>query len=439
MSDEAKKTYKVERLYQDQLERKLIKTGLTLEEAKAHCQDPETSSSTCTNNTEPPERGSWFDSYDVEGEPEKGSTELAQRLESLSDKGMLSIDKSSFAKSTAAKPPSAEFKMPERAKANLGAIWSDHELTRIGVAGWEQTYKLGYSDERAISVAASMAEAWSGDAAANGVLIDDSRKHIFQSIAAFAAKWAVHAFQRIVTTHTYAAALMCSDADREALEDIEIQWKAFMVLVPNGLLAYRDEEHQTECEYNRILVATFDERAVLILVNQSGGFSGNRLIVQLGHNLADLLEVKEVGLVGTISSDGMEPVTKQRVQRVVMMAKRLVTGLLLSLQHQDNFKSKNVPARTGKPGRDNAEPAHRVVMIGKPLNIDCRPAARDFIANGSPKRKNAPPAVQSVVRGHHKRQVIGVGRKLRKVIWVQPYWKGPEGAPILTRPKKVGS
>ncbi len=40
-----------------------IKKGLTLEEAQAHCQDPETSGSTCSNLSK---RGDWFDSYTEE-------------------------------------------------------------------------------------------------------------------------------------------------------------------------------------------------------------------------------------------------------------------------------------------------------------------------------------------------------------------------------------
>lgn len=27
----------------------------------------------------------------------------------------------------------------------------------------------------------------------------------------------------------------------------------------------------------------------------------------------------------------------------------------------------------------------------------------------------------------------------RKVIWIEPYWRGPEEAPILARPFKVGT
>jgi len=62
-------TYKAIRHFRDSGRRFTIKTGLTLEEAQAHCQDPETSSSTCT--TEQGKRrtsrsGPWFDGYTEE-------------------------------------------------------------------------------------------------------------------------------------------------------------------------------------------------------------------------------------------------------------------------------------------------------------------------------------------------------------------------------------
>lgn len=40
-----------------------VKKGLTLEEAQAHCTDPETSGSTCSDLSK---RGDWFDSYTEE-------------------------------------------------------------------------------------------------------------------------------------------------------------------------------------------------------------------------------------------------------------------------------------------------------------------------------------------------------------------------------------
>ena len=47
--------------------RRAIKSGLTLEEAQAHCRNPETSSSTCTTaeRIRYTERvGPWFDGYE---------------------------------------------------------------------------------------------------------------------------------------------------------------------------------------------------------------------------------------------------------------------------------------------------------------------------------------------------------------------------------------
>ena len=49
--------------------REIIRTGLTLEEAQAHCKDPETSSSTATNDIarqRTAKLGPWFDGYDEE-------------------------------------------------------------------------------------------------------------------------------------------------------------------------------------------------------------------------------------------------------------------------------------------------------------------------------------------------------------------------------------
>ena len=65
-----KMTYKITRIYSDENRRERTLTrGLTLGEAQKHCNDPETSSSTCTS----PEKirytrkvGPWFDGYRVD-------------------------------------------------------------------------------------------------------------------------------------------------------------------------------------------------------------------------------------------------------------------------------------------------------------------------------------------------------------------------------------
>ena len=62
--------YKIIRMYFEDVKPKVIKRGLSLEEAQAHCSDKETSSSTCTlpkNKKHTEKYGMWFDGYEQDG------------------------------------------------------------------------------------------------------------------------------------------------------------------------------------------------------------------------------------------------------------------------------------------------------------------------------------------------------------------------------------
>lgn len=62
-------TYCIVRMYSPRPVRRTIKRGLTLEQAKAHCSSPETSSSTSTNAKVRREHEAgrrWFDGYSKE-------------------------------------------------------------------------------------------------------------------------------------------------------------------------------------------------------------------------------------------------------------------------------------------------------------------------------------------------------------------------------------
>jgi hypothetical protein len=54
-------TYNIIRFYRDDRPNRVIAGGVTLEEARAHCNDPESSSRTATA---PDEDGDWFDGYE---------------------------------------------------------------------------------------------------------------------------------------------------------------------------------------------------------------------------------------------------------------------------------------------------------------------------------------------------------------------------------------
>lgn len=68
-------SYSIVRFYQDsKRDTVVLETGLTLEEAQAHCQDPETSSKTATRLeaiSHTRECGPWFDGYREENRPRR--------------------------------------------------------------------------------------------------------------------------------------------------------------------------------------------------------------------------------------------------------------------------------------------------------------------------------------------------------------------------------
>jgi|AP12_2_1047962.scaffolds.fasta_scaffold183163_3 hypothetical protein len=60
--------YNIVRFYRDSsIRRRIIRERVTLDEAQAHCSDPETSSSTCKlswNRRRTRLHGAWFDGYE---------------------------------------------------------------------------------------------------------------------------------------------------------------------------------------------------------------------------------------------------------------------------------------------------------------------------------------------------------------------------------------
>lgn len=287
----------------------------------------------------------------------------------------------------------------------------DRMMMRFGASVWKETYAKGLSEEATREyIEATFA----------------SKNSFFRLQARFATSWAVQSFQRISTSHTFAAALMSSDANEDALSTIEPQWRAFMVIVPNNILVCEDADGIRR-EFTRIVVHTYKDSAEMALVDLTGiTGSGNEWIASYSRpTLVELL------------TQAGNPATQ--IGRMWIMGARLVAGLLLSLQHRENFKDRYYPYKPGKPGRQSEEPAHRDVIVGRPIKVDCRASVARYIEHGVGNKsgKHAPPTVQVLVRGHYRRQVCGVGRSERKVIWIEPFWRGPDDAPILARTKHV--
>ena len=316
-----------------------------------------------------------------------------------------------IAPSSAGMPDRAEFRSLDNPAKALP--YSDHALMRHGRELWELTYKAEKSNEEVRdTVMAATGEVRAA--------LTDHKQSWSTDVSIFAAKWAVHAFQRLMTSHTFAAALMCSDVQAEVLEGIEPQWDAFLVLVPNGMLLAGG------FEFSRVLVATYTFGAWLGLLAPDG--DGFRLLVDDAAGLPQLLASGE--------DEWAHP--DSATQRCLVLAKRLVAGLLLNLQDSATHKVRKVEARAKGKGRE-AEPEHRIVTIGTPLEIDCRDAVREYVERGTRssektgRHNRGMPTVQWMVRGHYRMQAHGPQHALRRKQWIKPFWKGNEAALIQTR------
>lgn len=65
-----RETYRIVRFYENEYPTEVIARGMTLEDARLHCQHPETSSMTATTPLaveRTRKMGRWFDGYEKEG------------------------------------------------------------------------------------------------------------------------------------------------------------------------------------------------------------------------------------------------------------------------------------------------------------------------------------------------------------------------------------
>lgn len=237
--------------------------------------------------------------------------------------------------------------------------------------------------------------------------------------------------------HKYAAALCATRMDRDSVDDVELPAMAFRVTIPDGVIVHEAKSLEL-LQVNVVLTTTISgvlfegrngSKLMIIPVVFTGG--KNRMLDFLTSNEEDGADL----WVGEFEHPRAAEVLSQKDvrMRMALLARRLTVGLLLSYTHTNHWKERVI--RTTSSGERRGPPPHRVISFGTPINMDVRPALHEYVGG---TRANGAPSVQSLVRGHYKRQVVGVARSGRKVIWVEPYWRGPEDAPILARPYKVG-
>lgn len=112
------------------------------------------------------------------------------------------------------------------------------------------------------------------------------------------------------------------------------------------------------------------------------------------------------------------------------LAEKLVRNFVAYMQavpDQIEEVTKTKKSKKQKKRGDTRPPIRRfLARTTVPLKWEMRDAAQYTTNQGERKRLNE----RIVVKGHWRRQPYGPGRKQRKLVYIQPYRKGEEGAPV---------
>jgi hypothetical protein len=256
-----------------------------------------------------------------------------------------------------------------------------------------------------------------------------------QCTALGAARWCNNGFPQVTMGHKYCSYLMASTMSPEAADYVKPPWNAFVIEVPNDILFLTDSDTKQEHVIRRILVLrlSFHKRGEEYLWGYIAFTDSSLSLWRYGVSAAELSAPTEEGMV---MGEGSQEFTAVD-ERLAIVIGRLVINTCLAMSDPTNIKKTGAGHKEYEKGahRTSDEPVVRTFQIGKPVKLDFREAIQRYIRYGAKKM----PSVQVLVCGHYKMQPYGPRHSLRKLLWIQPFWRGPEDAPILVRPHELGT
>lgn len=245
--------------------------------------------------------------------------------------------------------------------------------------------------------------------------VDDEMVEIIRAIA---HRWKRSGYPRLTTSHRRAAALMCTHVPQEVACEVKAPWGTYLIDVPGGLV-----ESDRKSSNQQAIIHSVPS-SILISVDDSvctGIIFGNG-----PEHIIDALVADEnaSGLVPSIGGFLGEQ------ENYRLMLGRYVVGM--SAEATELHPSET--SKTQSIKRDpRGNPVTWTFQVTRDVTVDCRQYVRDFCAGTS----RSSPTVQSLVRGHMKRQPCGAGSAERKTIFVEPYWRGPEDSPIAVKSHRI--
>lgn len=245
-------------------------------------------------------------------------------------------------------------------------------------------------------------------------------------------RWAKEGRPAYQLTHSLASALMLTEPPKMAEgEELDLPNQAFVVILPPGLIPAFGPEGQTWADL--IWVHRFRawrDRSKKVewffrWLTESGPIS-----VWRDRSPAALYDEDERVYVlnpgEKIEPQGEDDITMSGALRLL----RNLCSWLSATGELEKLAQSEPPKKKRKKSKKDKGPRPHVLQIGRSVKLatELRQMATEIsLGTSRHAREGWQLRTRHIVVGHWKMQAYGEGRKLRKRIWVEPYWRGPEG------------
>ena len=239
------------------------------------------------------------------------------------------------------------------------------------------------------------------------------------------AQFGHYGCQHVELSHRLAASMMATTP----VEGLRMPWPSFAVRIPSGLIFVDGDDGVLSAEF--IIIRECLDDGVLgthelvlwayPLSLHIAAYGLDELGARDRHVARDSPMSDAFSRAEAESHGGYTP----RDSRALTLATRLALGVIAELE------SSGATVVSGGRRTEHAKPPRKVGqpwVLSRPVVVDVRSEVRDFCMGGG-----RVPSVRTMVRGHWRRQPHGPGSTLRKMIHIEPFWRGPEDGPMPLR------
>lgn len=227
-------------------------------------------------------------------------------------------------------------------------------------------------------------------------------------------RWRADGFQIVEPDEMLAAVLMCTDFGGAVPVP---PWSSFAVELPRGMVSDDGEEYTTAL----LTIADTDSRSMRLDI-----YGATQCIHSCYDTFADFCKANEADSI-VRSSGALDLDRSPQDCRLVLAVSKLIVGVMFEFESSPSSFRRRALSLSEKLASKKAHAAPWVMC--RPVVVDCREHVSDYVSD----RARGKLSVRTLVRGHWRRQACGKARLERKLIHIEPFWKGPEDGPIAVR------